>query len=105
MNVWALDKDNSIKHLLLMLEHEVGTHSFYLIDSETLHPKSVRIGSNSSEGSAYIYTYAQTDEHYGLHLEYPHHTQLNLSDQEDMYEDLDYKALLEMLKVHFHWIF
>lgn len=104
MNVWALDKDNSIKHLLLMLSHEIGNHAYYLIDTETLHHQSVRIGSSSSEGSAYIYTYAQETEHYGLHLEYPNNNQLSLSNQEDIYEDLDYKSLLEMLKVHFHWL-
>jgi len=104
VNIWALDKDNTIKHLLLMLSHELGTHAFYLIDTETLHHKSVRIGSSHSEGSAYIYTYAQAEERYGVHLEYPFHTELNLSDQEEMYDDLDYKSLLEMLKVHFHWL-
>lgn len=104
MNVWALDKDISIKHLLLMLSHENGKYEYYLIDGETLHPQSVRIASNSSEGSAYIYTYAQNEERYGLHLEYPQDSQLSLSSQEDIYENLDYKSLLEMLKVHFHWI-
>jgi hypothetical protein len=87
-----------------MLAHEIGKHEYYLIDCETLHPMSVRIGSNSSEGSAYIYTYAQEKERYGVHLEYPYRKELNLSEQEEMYDDLDYKALLEMLKVHFHWI-
>ena len=103
MNIWALDKDISIKHLLLLLTQEVGIEAIKLLDVETLHHKSIRIGTKDSEATAYLYSYGQTEQHYGLHLEYPYNKESNISEIEDMYEDLCYVKLLEMLKVHFHW--
>lgn len=78
-------------------------NAFKLLDVDTLHPKSIRIGINNSNATAYIYTYGQAEQHYGLHLEYPYNTESNISELEDMYEDLGYNALLEILKVHFQW--
>lgn len=103
MNIWALDKDTSIKHLLLLLEQDMGADAFTLPDAENLHHKSIRLGSTRVLATAYIYTYAQDAEHYGLHLEYFYNPELNSSEQEDMYEDLSYEALLEILMTHFDW--
>lgn len=74
-----------------------------LLDVETLHHKSIRIGTKSSKETAYLYSYGQADLRYGLHLEYPYSEESNISELEDMYEDLCYDKLLEMLKVHFQW--
>jgi len=103
MNIWALDKDNSIKHLLLLLEQDMGADAFTLPDAENLHYKSIRLGSTRVLATAYLYTYGQNREHYGLHLEYTYNQELNSSEQEEMYEDLSYEALLEILIVHFDW--
>ena len=103
MNIWALDKDNSIKHLLLLLEQDAGADAFILCDAEQLHPKSIRLGTHEGPATAYLYTYGQTEGHYGLHLEYPYNQELNTSEQEDMYEDLTYDAVLKILTVHFDW--
>lgn len=100
MNIWALDKDLTIKHLLLLLAQEFGTRDTFLLDVEQLHPKAVRIGSTASPATAYIYTYGQAEHRYGLHLEYPHNDEGNISEQEDMYEDVGFEKLLEMLRVH-----
>jgi hypothetical protein len=104
MNIWALDKDTSIKHLLLLLEQDIGIEGITFLDIEQLHYKSIRIGSKDSQETAYIYSYGQHDQHYGLHLEYPFNREANVSELEDMYEDLSYDGLLEMLKVHFQWL-
>jgi hypothetical protein len=103
MNIWALDKDNSIKHLLLLLEQDAGDDAFILCDAEQLHPKSIRLGTHESPATAYLYTYGQSPDQYGLHLEYPYNKELNSSEQEEMYEDLSYDAVLEILTVHFDW--
>jgi hypothetical protein len=103
MNIWALDKDNSIKHLLLLLEQDVGPDAFTLPDAESLHHKSIRLGSTRVLATAYLYTYGQNPDRYGLHLEYPYNPELNTSEQEDMYEDLTYDAVLEILMTHFNW--
>jgi hypothetical protein len=103
MNIWAMDKDNTIKHLLILLEQDLGSDAFTLPDAESLHHKSIRLGSTHVLATAYIYTYGQSPDHYGLHLEYPFNPELNTSEQEEMYEDLDYDALLEILMTHFNW--
>ena len=101
MNIWALEKDTSIKHLLLLLEQDLGADAFTLPDAESLHHKSIRLGSTRVLATAYLYTYGQNTERYGLHLEYPYNQELNSSEQEEMYEDLNYEAVLEILTVHF----
>lgn len=103
MNIWALDKDNSIKHLLILLTQEFGTAAITLLNVDKLHHKAIRIGSPDTTATAYLYTYGQADQHYGLHLEYPYNEESNISELEEMYEDLCYASLLEMLKVHFQW--
>ncbi len=102
MNIWALDKDISIKHLLLLLTQDIAADGITLIDPENLHHKAVRIGNNRNAATAYLYTYGQAEGKYGLHLEYPHHEESNISELEDMYEELNYESLLEILKVHFN---
>jgi hypothetical protein len=103
MNIWALDKDNTIKHLLLLLTQEFGADAITLPDADSLHHKAVRIASRNTPATAYLYSYGQADERYGLHLEYPYNAESNISELEDMYEDLSYESLLEILKVHFEW--
>lgn len=103
MNIWSLDKDISIKHLLLLLTQDIGQESIILLDKEQLHHKSIRICTKGSDATAYLYCYGQAEERYGLHLEYPYNKESNISELEDMYEDLRYENLLEMLKVHFQW--
>lgn len=102
MNIWSLDKDISIKHLLLLLSQEAGVQTFKLLDAERLHHKAIRIGIQDTAATAYLYTYGQSTEHYGLHLEYPFHAESNISELEEIYEDLSYDTLLEKLKVHFN---
>lgn len=103
MNIWVLDKDDSIKCLLLLLQQSFGPDQLCILDSDCLHPKAVRIGEQGSSATAYLYTYGQMDHRYGLHLEYPYLEESNISELEEMYEDLVYDNLLEMLKVHFQW--
>lgn len=103
MNIWALEKDISIKHLLLMLEQEFGKKSMILMDVDALHPKSIRLGAPDTHATAYIYTYGQAENRYGLHLEYPYNEEANISELEEMYDDVDFDNLLEMLKVHLQW--
>lgn len=101
MNIWALDKDLSIKHLLLLLSECLGRQSFGIRDEDDLDAMAIRIYKpDEADLSAYIYTYGQDDERYGVHLEYPPLAETALSKNIEMQEDLDFEQLLAVLQVH-----
>jgi hypothetical protein len=102
MNVWALQKDNSIKHLLLMLENDLpGWTAWVVSEPDSVDDKAIRLcDSKATSTCVYIYTYGQKQERYGLHLEYPVATDVNYSDTVDMYEDISYSLLLTLLEQH-----
>lgn len=102
-NLWGLKKDISIKHLLLLLQQDMGKDGFTLLSANKLDDLSIRLGSAFTKATAYVYTYGQRAERYGLDLEYPVNAERNSSEQEQSYEDLRYEWLLEILKQHLQW--
>ena len=101
MNIWALDKDLRIKHLLLLLSERLGAQSFDIDDASTLDTMAIRIcKSDEKEMSAYLYTYGQDAERYGVHLEYPLLVETAASKTIEMQEDLDFEQLVAVLQVH-----
>ena len=105
-NLWGLDKDPSIKAILLLLQHEVGPDGFMLLDEDKLNEKAVRIISaeNPTELSAYVYSYAQRDEHYGLDLEFPFLIETRADDQSIRLNDLTAEEVLEHIIDHLELI-
>ena len=102
LNIWACEKDNSIKHLLLLLREEFSESAYHIIDSQKTDAKSVRLGSPDDPGhSIYIYTYGQEPDNYGVHLEYTNKDDANAKDTLEIFDNLSYQHLLELLKVHF----
>jgi len=100
MNIWALDKDFRIKHLLILLQHNFGDNSFEVI-SEIQEKQAVRlIKINDNSLSVYIYTYGQNDDHYGVHLEYPNFSETNYSDTLDIYDNVNYETLCGLVQMH-----
>ena len=95
-NLWGLDKDPSIKTILLLLQHEVGPNGFMLLDEDKLNNKAVRIISakNPNELSAYLYSYAQREERYGLDLEFPFLIETQTDDQSIRLDDLTAEEVL-----------
>ncbi|TVZ38823.1 hypothetical protein P886_3205 [Alteromonadaceae bacterium 2753L.S.0a.02] len=99
MNIWSLEKDLAIKHLLLLLEHDFAADS-YLIEHHTkTDPKAIFICHRETPAMrAYIYTIAQREDRYGVQLEFPpQNAPVNLM---ETYENLRYGALKEILAVH-----
>ena len=101
-NIWKLDKDSDIKAILIMLQHEVGPDSFMLLDEAQLNEKAVRIVSEATqrELSAYIYSYAQRAERYGLDLEFPYLIETRADDQTIRMNDLTADEVLEKVIDH-----
>lgn len=101
MNIWALDKDLSIKHVLLLLSESLGKQSFGIRDESELGAMAISVYKlDEADMSAYIYTYGQDEERYGVHLEYPPLAETALSKSIEMQEDLDFEQLLAVLQVH-----
>lgn len=100
MNIWALEKDQSIKHLLLRLQSHLGAMQFVIEDQKGIHSRSVFLQHIYYTGlRAYIYTLAQQPNRYGIHLEYPDlATEGNII---GVYENITLKSLVDMLAVHF----
>lgn len=100
MNIWALDKDVSIKHLLLMLQRTFGEDSLELVITQEVD-KAIRLYKRGdSTLSVYIYTYAQEPEYYGIHLEYPDLKETSSNNTLDIYDNVDYDNLCNLLQAH-----
>jgi hypothetical protein len=100
VNIWALDKDQSIKHLLLLLQSHLGALEFIIEDCKGLHKNSVFLRhSSESDFRAYIFTIGQQPNRYGIHLEYPDF--ITEGSIIGVYENITLKSLVDMLAVHF----
>jgi hypothetical protein len=101
-NIWALDKDISIKHLMLMLVQCLGNDAFDLDEGQQGHPQSILIHKpDCLSVKAYLYTYGQETEHYGVHLEFPAIVNSQRFDNTEIYENITVDNLVEILAVHF----
>lgn len=99
MNIWALQRDQDIKFLLLSLQQCFPGDSF-IIDAETpvdgraiylVHREEPRV-------RAYLTTIGQKEGRYGVQLEYPE--EMITANLIDAYENLTLTSLVEMLSVH-----
>lgn len=102
MNIWALDKDESIKVLLLLLRDKVGADNLVLSSRQEVNAKAVRLAKlDDPLISAYLYTYGQDEGKCGIHLEFPQHDESDISSSLDVHENVGIDALVDMLSVHF----
>jgi len=101
-NIWRLDKDPLIKAVLLMLAEKAGSDSFIIIEPDKLDNRAVRIasGCNPELLSAYIYTYAQREQHLGLDLEFPYLIETRADDQTIRLNDLDANQVFARVSEH-----
>ncbi|MBB3102006.1 hypothetical protein [Azomonas macrocytogenes] len=94
MNIWALDKHQDIRHVLLLLHEQLGPDAFVVDATTSLDSRAIYLRHRTDEGvRAWLYTLGQNSGHYGVHLEYPNST--------DPHENVPLSALVEMLAVHF----
>lgn len=71
MNVWAIEKDQPLKLLLLELVHRFGENALAINTQET-HFQAIELCAlNDTKLAAYIYTFAQASSRYGIDLKYP----------------------------------
>jgi hypothetical protein len=97
MNVWAIDKDLSIKLFLLELIHRFGENTF-LLNEEVVHPQAVEIFMAEEPGlRAYIFSFCQQAEHYGIDLFFP----LEQSEIVGESEELNLDEVISIVQTHF----
>lgn len=102
MNIWSLKKDESIKLLLLLLREQLPSDCFVMDESQELDPRAIRLLKAGERGiGAYLYTYGQEPNKYGVHLELAMHAERNLANDLEVCEGLSFDRLVEILCVHF----
>ncbi len=94
MNIWALDRHQDIRHVLLLLAAQLGDGAF-MVDAETpADSRAVYLCHPEEPGvRVWLYLLGQSGQRYGVHLEYPQSV--------EFHEDVSLETLVEMLAVHF----
>jgi hypothetical protein len=100
MNIWSLDKQNTIKQLLLRLEERFGKGSFYLVAPQDTNQQSVRISPLDESMTIYIYSYGQSSGHYGLHLEFTSADDATETINEEIYDEIPFALLVDILGLY-----
>ena len=101
MNIWSINKDISIKVLLLQLNQEKILDKLLVIENDNLDFRATRISDKSLEGlHAYIYTYGQSENHFGMQLEYPQIKEQPIQ-QPETYEELTIQKTMDLIRTHF----
>lgn len=98
-NIWSMDKDQNIKHLLLLLVEQLGQNNFVIDGQSETDTRAVYVGHRQDPHlRAYLYTVGQEQERYGVHLEYP-----QSPDSQWIFEaieNLSLRSLVEVLAAH-----
>mgnify|MGYP006278384623 CR=1 FL=1 len=83
MNVWAIEKDQCLKVLLIELVHRYGENTL-LLDNRIQHSQAIELfTAKQPQLRAYIYTFGQTKGQYGIDLKYPIATHNIIGEHED----------------------
>ena len=102
MNIWSMSKHKSIKLLLFKLLSQLGKEDFCIEDEDNKDYFSFSlIKPEQPEIRAYVYTYGQMKDMYGIHLEYPWFIEYEFNDSVQVYEDLSAAQIINTLVTHF----
>ena len=98
MNIWALNKDTSIKHLLLMLAGHFGQGSYEIVESPLDNERAIRLANpRNADVQLYIFTYGQAEECYGVHIEYPDLQETSYSNTMEIHENISFSQLVRII--------
>ena len=104
MNIWAIDKDISIKLLLILLDEKLNLDQFSIHQTDDLDSKAIRFSDPQVEDlCAYIYSYGQVQDPYGVQLEFPRHESTQFYTTET-FEEVTLTRLVDVLTVHFNLV-
>ena len=104
MNIWSMFKHKSIKLLLFKLQNAFGDGVFcleYNEDSDKDYFSIALQKTGQPDVRAYVYTYGQARDLFGIHLEYPWFVENEFNDSIVVYEDLSMRQIVNTLAAHF----
>jgi hypothetical protein len=100
INIWSLEKDPAIKSLLVQLQSHLGENKFIIEENNHLNHHSIFLHHTQHwDVRAFIFTFGQQPDHYGIHLEYP--IVQSAGNLIDIHENISFKSLVSILAVHF----
>ena len=98
MNIWALDKDTSVKHLLLLLAQLFEDGCYEIIDNPSDDKRAIRLANPTTRNiQLYIFTYGQKENSYGVHIEYPNLEETNYNDTLEIHENISFNRLVSII--------
>ena len=101
-NIWALDKEQAIKHLLLMLTANLGGSCVEILDRRDGDPRAITLCSpDDNDIQAYISRHGQDQGKFGIHLAFPDRDDISPTDTEIICENVSLEQAIEMLAIHF----
>ncbi len=104
LNIWALPKAAELRLVLLAMKETVGIGRLILDcaeNTENSNRQALLLCDAQIEGlSAYLFTFGQSKERYGLQLNYPALSAGALPPYEPM-EELTLKQVIDQLCMHF----
>lgn len=111
-NIWSMNKDVSIKTLLLLLESHFEHGGYDIASRPEDDFRSIRLTPPEPDDSEtdnsvvnnvelYIYTYGQQEDHYGVHIEYPNLIETNYSDTVEILENISFEQLANIIAINF----
>lgn len=96
MNVWAIDKDLPLKVLLLELVHRYGENTLVL-NTQERHTQAIDLHLLNDNGlSAYVFTFAQAPNRYGIDLRFP----IAAHNIVGEHENLSFEQTLDIISIH-----
>lgn len=94
VNIWALNKDQAIRHVLLVLTEQLGAEAFLIDPITSDDPRTIYlVHPTDANMRVWLHVLGQSENRYGVHLEYPHSI--------DIHDDLSLAELVAVLAGHF----
>lgn len=103
--VWALQKDDSIKHLLILLFRHFGEGELVANADELCNDRAISLMHRHDRTvRVYIYTYGQDRGQYGVHVEYPVAPLPYPLSYPQSYENVSFEHLAEIVELNLNII-
>lgn len=97
--VWSLEKDETIKHALILLFSHFGEGDLVANADELCNDRAISLmHKHDRTVRVYIYTYGHDSERYGVHVEYPASPTTYPMDYPGSYENISFDQLAEIVE-------